>query len=85
MDPPEEGRRRRCQACHKLPAEHHCQACRRFICDTCLAPRREVVPRGGVQDEDFLEDFLQAALVRCRACEEDPVRLPPHDVHLDRS
>ncbi len=76
-DGDEKGKRKRCQGCHRAEAEHHCQVCRRFVCDDCVAPAGEVEAS---HLEDDLESFLQAALTRCRVCVDEAVRLPAHDV-----
>lgn len=77
-----EARRRICQACFKLQAEHHCQACRRFVCNQCVAPREG--PGAYEADGDCrIEDLLQTSLVRCRACRDEAVRLPPHDLEIE--
>lgn len=76
----EAGKRRRCQSCHRAEAEHHCQACRRFVCDACVTPPGDAdVDDGGCE----LESFLQSAMTRCRACRDEEVRLPPHEVEFE--
>lgn len=77
-----EGRRRLCQACFRVLAQHRCQSCQRFVCDDCVAPPREADREEALDEEEFLEDFLQASLTRCRACRDDEVRLPDLEVNL---
>lgn len=78
----DEARRRLCQACFKLPAENHCQVCRRFVCDGCVA-----APGGELETEDYaspIEHFLQAAQTRCNACRDEDARLPDPAVDWER-
>lgn len=69
-----------CQACFRRPAEHHCQACRRYVCDGCVSAPPAETAATSPDAPGYLEAFLQAAMTRCRACRDDAVRLPPHDL-----